>query len=384
MDTDRRDFLLGAPLGLLGLELWNGLSSAQDAGAAQTDPGVVEFWVKQMGVAPHKIPGGEEAASGAASRSLTPKNAGYGREPLFYYLDEKAGKLVPAKEIDDKNLMPAGDTKIEWSMQQLRLNGEDQKQFAHYSSGGFYLDFQQHESNTETLTSLASSMFTAIFPGGKLQNPMAKKKGSAAKTGTSKGSPPKAAGDAGSVQMQAPGQTQVQSIALPGGIGKAAFACFAKDRKQSAFGAFVTSIATATNSPLASVVPLLAMPIVAGPALSAIRALAGALQSHGLGNQWILKSPPNDVAATADGAKSIKGCLRVISGTYIVIPKEHGAALNPLDGWKLIDGFLVRQNEDERMAYQASTSELPGVTYLSITSKVSKAKPTACLLPLPG
>jgi hypothetical protein len=126
------------------------------------------------------------------------------------------------------------------------------------------------------------------------------------------------------------------------------------------------------------------MPIVAGPALAAIRALAGALQSHGPGNQWILKSAPGDVAATADGAKSLKGCLRMTNGTYIVIPKEHGAALNPLDGWKLIDGFLVRQNEDERMAYQASTSELPGVTYLSITSKVSKAKPTSCLLPMPG
>lgn len=384
MDTKRRDFLLGAPLGLLGFDLMPGLASAQGSAPAGTDPGVVDFWVKQMGVPPHKIPGGELVAQGAETRGLTAVNAGYGREPLFYYLDEKAGKLIAAKDIDDKNLMPAGDTKIEWSMQKLRLNADDQKQFAHYSSGGFYLDFQQHESNTESLSSLASSMLSGIFPGGKLQNPFAKKKGSAAKTGTSAAATPKPAGGAGSVQMQSPGQTQTQSIALPGGIGKVAFACFAKDRKQSAFGLFVSSIATATNSPLTSIVPILAMPIVAGPALAAIRALAGALQSHGPGNQWILKSAPGDVAATADGAKSLKGCLRMTNGTYIVIPKEHGAALNPLDGWKLIDGFLVRQNEDERMAYQASTSELPGVTYLSITSKVSKAKPTACLLPLPG
>ncbi len=382
MDTKRRDFLLGGPLGLLGLEQWNDFASAQDS--TSVDPGVVEFWVKQMGVAPHRIPGGEQVASSPVSRDFTAANAGYGREPLFYFLDEKAGKLIPAKELEDQRLMPAGDTKIEWSMQQLRLNSDDHKQFKNYSSGGIYMDFQQHATNTEALSSLASSMFTAIFPGGKIQNPMVKKKGSTGQSGTSAGSAPKTAGGAGSVQLQAPGQTQTQSIALPGGIGKVAFACFAKDRKQSAFGMFVSSIATATNSPLASVVPLLVMPIVAGPALQAIRALAGALQSHGPGNQWILKSGPGDVAATADGAKSLKGCLRITNGTYIVTPKEHGAAFGPLDGWKLIDGFLVRQNEDERLAYQASISELPGVTYLSIVSKVSKAKPTSCLLPVPG
>jgi hypothetical protein len=380
METKRRDLLLGVPLGLLGLELWNGIASAQDPDPAQPDPGVVDFWVKQMGVAPHKIPGGELLASGAASRDLTATNSGYGREPLFYFLDEKAAKLIPAKEIDDKNLMPGGDTKIEWSMQKLRLNPDDQKQFARYSSGGIYMDFQQHESNTEALSKLASATFTAIFPGGKLQNPLVKKKGSAGKTGSDAGSPPKTSGAAGSVPLQSPGQSQTQSIALPGGIGKVAFACFAKDRKQSAFGMFVTSIVQATNSPMASVLSLLAMPVVAGPALQALRGLVGALQSHGRENQWILKSGPSDVAATADGAKSLKGCLRIANGTYIVIPKEHGAALDPLDGWKTIDGFLVRQNQDERMAYQASISELPGVTYLSIVSKVSKAKLKPCLL----
>ena len=371
MDTNRRDFLLGAPLSFAALDLLTSVASGQSP-TADVSPGVADFWVKEMGVAPRRIPGGEAVAGG--SRGLAPADVGYGREPLYYFLDEKAGKLINARDIDDKHLMPAGDTKVEWSLQQLRLNEADHKQFERYSSGGLYLDFQQHESNTEAFSSLASSMFSAIFPGGKLQNPFSKKggkKGGSAAAGASKGAPaagsaPKAGGSAGSVQL--PAASHTQSIALPAGIGKVAFACFAKDRKQSAFGLFVSAIMQATNSPLASAVPLLAMPVVAGPALQALRALVGALQSHGRENQWILKSGPGDMAATAEGAKSLKGCLRLTNGTYIIVPKEHGAAFDPLDGWRLIDGFLVPKNQDERQAYNASTSALPGVTYLSVSS----------------
>jgi hypothetical protein len=385
--------LLGAPLGALGMGMWDNLLDAQSAAAYGPDPGVLDFWVRRMGVPASLIPGGEKVASGDASRDINAANAGYGREPIFYYLDEKENTLIPAKELDTKRLQPTGDLKIDWSLQKLRLNTEDNQQFSHYASGGFYLDFQQHEATTSMLSSLASSAFSGFFPDGTFHNPFTKSsiKPGTAKSGnisggasrsSSSAAAAKSSGGAAGVQLATPGTDH--SIALPGGVGKAAFACFAKDRKRSAFGMFLNAIVQATNSSLTSLVPLLSMPVISAPALQTIRALAGALQSHGPGQHWILQSGPMDISATADGVKSLGGALRVTNGTYVVIPKQHGAELTTLKDWKLMDGFLVPKDADEREVFHDTTSIMQGLTYMTITAKVSKAKMGNCLLSLPG
>ena len=380
--------------------LWDELLEAQTPPPSGPDPGVLDFWVKRMGVPADLIPGGDKIASGESARAINAGNSGYGREPIFYFLDEKENTLIPAKELDTKRLQPTGDFKIDWSLQKLRLNGEDNQQFSHYASGGFYLDFQQHESTTSVLSSLASSAFSGFFPDGTFHNPFTKSavkpgtatsksgKSSATAASASKSSSSssstlsKVTGLAAGVQLSTPGAGQ--SIALPGGVGKAAFACFAKDRKRSAFGMFINAIVQATNSQLTSLVPLLSMPIISAPALQTIRALAGALQSHGQGQHWILQCGPLDMSATADGVKALGGALRIANGTYVVIPKQHGSELTSLKDWKLMDGFLVPKDADEREVFRQTTSLMQGLTYMTVTAKVSKAKMGSCLLSLPG
>ena len=378
------------------MSMFDDLLDAQTSSSGP-DPGVLDFWVKRMGVDPALIPGGERIASGEASRDINASNSGYGREPIFFYLDEKENTLIPAKELDTKHLQATGDMKIDWSLQKLRLNADDNQQFAKFASGGFYLDFQQHEATTSMLSSLASSAFSGFFPDGTFHNPFTKsgiKPGTAktTKSGGASSAAPKAAasptsktsilGLAAGVQLATP--NTAQSIALPGGVGKAAFACFAKDRKRSAFGMFINAIVQVTNSSLTSLVPLLSMPVISAPALQTIRALAGALQSHGPGQHWILQSGPLDISATADGVKSLGGAIRITNGTYVVIPKQHGTELTSLKDWKLMDGFLVPKDSDERQVFHDTTSIMQGLTYMTVTAKVSKAKMGSCLLSLPG
>lgn len=387
---------MGAPLGALGMGLWDNELEAQSAPAGvDHDPGVIDFWMKRMGVSPDQLPGGDKLASGEASRGINATNSGYGREPIFYYLDEKENALIPAKELDTKKLQPTGDFKIDWTLQKLRLNSEDNQAFSRYASGGFYLDFQQHEATVSALSSLASSAFSGFFPDGTFHNPFTagnvkpgtaksgKSSSSGAKTAPASSSKPSIAGLAAGVQLAAP-NTAGQSIALPGGVGKAAFVCFAKDRKRSAFGMFMNAIVQATNSQLTSLVPLLSMPILSTPALQTIRSLAGALQSHGSAQHWILQSGPLDMSATADGVKSLGSALRVTNGTYVVIPKQHGTELTSLKDWKLMDGFLVPKDADEREVFHSATSLMQGLTYMTVTAKVSKARMGSCLLSLPG
>src|ERR1039458_4058469 len=98
MRTSRRDLLLGAPLGALGMGIWDSLLDAQDSTSSGPDPGVLDFWVKRMGVPAAMIPGGEKVASGESSRDINASNSGYGREPLFYYLDERSEERRVGKE----------------------------------------------------------------------------------------------------------------------------------------------------------------------------------------------------------------------------------------------------------------------------------------------
>jgi hypothetical protein len=82
--------------------------------------------------------------------------------------------------------------------------------------------------------------------------------------------------------------------------------------------------------------------------------------------------------------KSLGSALRVTNGTYVVIPKQHGTELTSLKDWKLMDGFLVPKDADEREVFHSATSIMQGLTYMTVTAKVSKAKMGSCLLSLPG
>jgi len=305
---------------------------------------------------------------------------GFGREPVFFHLDDDQHALISASEVPTKMLHPSGDTIVELQLNRLRLSPGDAQQFERFASGGIYLDMQQQQQSAKataaqaaTSMPLASTILGAFFsPGGG---------GKTAKSSKPAAAP---AGAAANIPLQ--GTAESQSIALSNGIGKLGFSCFMKDRRKSAFGTFVSAfLEMGSNSSKLSYLPMLSMPVIAGPALVAIRALVANLQTQGLDHQWILGSGPVDVASTAAACSSVHEGLRLRTGTYIAIPREHSDFVkNHLSGVKLADGFLVPANATDLDVYDAVPKTLTGATYLSMSVKVRPTKLTGCVVPVPA
>jgi hypothetical protein len=91
-----------------------------------------------------------------------------------------------------------------------------------------------------------------------------------------------------------------------------------------------------------------------------------------------------DIASTLQGAKSLGNGVRLVPGNYIAIPREHGKALTKMSGLKMMDGFLVPKEAEKKDVYDAVTSVMPDLAYLSLSVKVSPTKMTNCLLPMPA
>jgi hypothetical protein len=387
MTTKRRSFLVGTPLAALGLWQFDEEAFAQtsDAGAP---PDVVNFWVRDMGVPAHMILGAETTRGRAPSG---PETSNLGREPLFLHYDPDEGALITADQIPTAKMHPFTDAKVDLQLVRMRLNPADHKQFENYTSGGIYLDFQQSQSQSvfgETI-SLATTTFSAIFPGSKAGAAKnagksgAKSSSSSSSSGAAKspGANPAAAAPgaasgaaAASIPLQAAKQSQ--SLTLPGGLGKHSFACFAKDPRKTLFGAFVDVMSQVVNSPLVSYLPLMSLPVVGSAALAGIKGLVGSLQGQGGQQQWIMQSPPTDVSATADGSKNSPDALRLRTGNYIVIPKEHSDAMkNQLGKLKILDGYLVPKEAGALDVFDAAAQTAQMVSYISLQVTVTNAQP---------
>jgi len=413
MSPNRRNFLFNSPLGLFALSQFGPLEGQQPAG--NVAPGVADFWVQRMGVSPRQVLGGSAVSSrprpssqpdrGTESKTGTelmssqttgqaiglPDAAaradygGYGREPFFLYLDEDEHALIPAQDLKKEKLHPSGDMSVDVLMERLRFNAADRLQFEKFSSGGIYLDVQQQHPQQKQQTdallpnALASSVLGAIFPPAA--DPKSKS-GTQSKSKSSSASPvPSSETILPTVALQQ--TSQAQSIALPNGVGKMAFSCFMKDRRKSAFGLFVSAfmqMGAGTNK--AAFLPMLSLPVVAAPALTAIRTLVGNMQVEGFDHAWILQCGPTDVTCTADGCSNFPDAVRIRPGNYIAVPKEQAGLLKgKLDNLKVVDGFVVPRGAGSLETYDAARDTLPGVTYLSLNLKTKATKLNGCLVP---
>jgi hypothetical protein len=288
---------------------------------------------------------------------------------------------------------PFTDAKLDFQLVRMRLNPADHQQFSNYTSGGIYLDFQQGQPQSMfgELVSLATTSFSAIFPGAKSGAGGSSGSKSGGKSGSSssgsgasksKGAAPAAgaapdtgapAAPAASIPLQAAKQSQ--SLTLPGGMGKHSFACFAKDPRKTLFGSFVDVMSKVVNSPLVSYLPLMSFPVVGSMGLAGIKGLVGSLQGQGGQQQWILQSPPMDVTATVDGSKASPEALRLRSGSYIVIPKEHASAIkDQLGKLKILDGFLVPKEATSLDVFDAAPQTAQMVSYISLQVTVTNTK----------
>ncbi len=387
MKTNRRGFLLGTPLAAFGLAQFDeeAFSQTSDAGAP---PDVVDFWVRGMGVPAHMVLGGQTTRGRAPAG---PETSNLAREPLFIHYDPDEKTLMTADQIPTAKMHPFTDAKVDFQLVRMRLNPTDHHQFENYTSGAIYLDFQQGQPQSifGEMVSMATTTFSAIFPGPKSGGGGAKsggKSGSGSSaSGASKGqkaapaasaAPGGGAAPASTVPLQA--AKQAQSIVLAGGLGKTSFACFAKDPRKTLFGSFVDVMSKVVNSPLVSYLPLLSLPVVGSTALAGIKGLVGSLQGQGAQQQWILQSPPTDVAATMDGSKASPEALRLRTGSYIVIPKEHSAAMkDQLGKLKILDGFLVPKEAGALDVFDAAPETAQLVSYISLQVTVANSRSAA-------
>ena len=388
MKTNRRGFLMGTPLAAFALAQFDeeAFSQTSNAGAP---PDVVDFWVDHMGVPAHMVLGAETTRGRRAQAG--PETSNLAREPLFLHYDPDEGSLIPADQIPSAKMHPFTDAKMDFQLVRMRLNPADHQQFSNYTSGGIYLDFQQGQPQSifGELVSLATTSFSAIFPGAKSgagasssgAKSGSKSGGKSASSGTSSGAskspaaaPAAAAGaPAAAIPLQAAKQSQ--SLTLPGGMGKTSFACFAKDPRKTLFGSFVDVMSKVVNSPLVSYLPLMSFPVVGSMGLAGIKGLVGSLQGQGGQQQWILQSPPLEVAATVDGSKAFPEALRLKSGSYIVIPKEHSAAIkDQLGKLKILDGFLVPKEATSLDVFDAAPQTAQMVSYISLQVAVTNTK----------
>jgi hypothetical protein len=375
MKTNRRGFLLGTPLAAFGLAQFDeeAFAQASDAGAPPAD--VVDFWVRSMGVPAHMVLGSETTRGRAPAG---PETSNLGREPLFIHYDPDEGSLMTADQIPTAKMHPFTDAKVDFQLVRMRLNPADHHQFENYTSGAIYLDFQQAQPQSifGNMVSMATTTFSAIFPGPKPAAKAGAKTGAAAPKAAAPvaaAAPGGGAAPASTVQLQA--AKQAQSITLTGGLGKTSFACFAKDPRKTLFGSFVDIMSKVVNSPLVSYLPLLSLPVVGSTALAGIKGLVGSLQGQGAQQQWILQSPPTDVAATADGSKASPDALRLRTGSYIVIPKAHSAAMkDQLGKLKIMDGFLVPKEATALDVFDAAAQTAQMVSYISLQVTVANTK----------
>jgi hypothetical protein len=361
---------------------------------ADTPPDVVDFWVGHMGVPAHMMLGGETTRG--RQRQTGPETSNLAREPLFLHYDPEEGSLIPADQIPSQKMHPFTDARMDFQLVRMRLNPADHQQFSNYTSGGIYLDFQQGQPQSifGELVSLATTSFSAIFPGAKSgaggsSGSSGSKSGGKSGSGSSgtgasksKGRTPAAgaapdtgaaAAPAAAIPLQAAKQSQ--SLTLPGGMGKHSFACFAKDPRKTLFGSFVDVMSKVVNSPLVSYLPLMSFPVVGSMGLAGIKGLVGSLQGQGGQQQWILQSPPLDVTATVDGSKAFPEALRLRSGSYIVIPKEHASAIkDQLGKLKILDGFLVPKEATSLDVFDAAPQTAQMVSYISLQVTVANTK----------
>ncbi|MGD0773782.1 MAG: hypothetical protein ABSC05_13260 [Candidatus Solibacter sp.] len=391
MKTNRRGFLLGTPLAALGLAQFDEEAFSQTTNAG-SPPDVVDFWVRDMGVPAHMVLGGETTRGRRPADG--PQTSNLAREPLFLHYDPEEGALIPEDQIPSQKMHPFSDAKVDFQLVRMRLNPADHKQFENFTSGGIYLDFQQGQPQSifGEMVSLATTSFSAIFPGpksGSGGSSSGSKSGGKSGSGSSgsgasksQAAAPAVSAAAGTGAAAAPAATiplqaakQSQSLTLPGGLGKTSFACFAKDPRKTLFGSFVDVMSKVVNSPLVSYLPLMSFPVVGSAGLAGIKGLVGSLQGQGGQQQWILQSPPRDVTATVDGSKASPEALRLRSGSYIVIPKEHSAALrDQLGKLKILDGFLVPKEATSLDVFDAAPQTAQMVSYISLQVSVSNTK----------
>src|ERR1700733_8565021 len=97
MGSNRKEFFLRSPLGLLGLVEALALSDELDAATeamTPSDPAALDFWTRGMGISHGAIPLSEAITRGAKAQPAGPETSDFAREPIFLHYHDGEKSLI--------------------------------------------------------------------------------------------------------------------------------------------------------------------------------------------------------------------------------------------------------------------------------------------------
>ncbi len=75
----------------------------------------------------------------------------FAREPLFLYWDNDEKASDDADRDGPEKAAPSGDAKVDFRLMRMRLNGDDDKVFQNFTSGGIYFDMSQQQAAAQVV-----------------------------------------------------------------------------------------------------------------------------------------------------------------------------------------------------------------------------------------
>ncbi len=344
MRPSRRDFL-GVMMAAgcapaLGEHAWAlaAAAAAESSGAGEQGPELdreaLNFW-QHAHLARTKARGqGEDPTTLAMGGARVP-------EFIIYTQDE--GFRV-ASEIPDKELLGLGDVRVGVQVEAFKPSGDDKLEFTNVKTGTLRIDLEQGKPQSTLMDALVWSAVAALAPDkeGKLP-PLSEMKF-----------------DPGSMWGKA------RSIPVPDGGGYWTWNFFVQ-KKDSLFGRIAQFMGAA-----AKFTPVLGLPALAVTAMRGFNKFFSYLAASGH-SKWLFQAASIPVVATKEMRQQPEYAngVPIRTADYIVVPRGHLKRFgDEMQKYELRRGVIVPRGTKPHEIFDAASSVLPDVTYLTLSMAV--------------
>jgi hypothetical protein len=353
MSHSRRRFLEESAIAgfLLPLLAHEELLDAQGTKVERAAPTAGEIFWKQLY--------GTEAERGRVSATPAPD-----RDPVIAQFDAKVG-LRWAQDIDVTELASfTDDAIVSMEMTGFRPGSQDKTRLAKVRFAQLHLSCER-KTGSEFLGPLAWVALATIFTSKVSQLPAATKLTWSSLAGgvTTAGATPAN----GQTQSSSP---QISHAVLNQGIGHMSINLTA-----TPLTSLLDKIVSVVVQSGEIIAPLLGFPGITLPALQTFYTFYGQLEKS-LPSDFLINGARQDVVVTQQGANSSAisaKALKLMTGTYILVPKAHETDLNKeLANLVVQNGYLVER--DSKLAPDARVAEaVPTVSYVTLNIKIEDA-----------
>jgi hypothetical protein len=348
MSHSRRQFLEESAIAgfLLPLLAHAELLSAQGPRVERAAPTAGEIFWKQLY--------GTEVERGRASATPAPE-----RDPVIAQFDAKVG-LRWAQDINVSELPTfTDDAIVSMEMTGFRPGSQDRTRLAKVRFAQLHLSCER-KTGSEFLGPLAWVALATIFTSKVAQLPAATKLTWSSLAGGA---------------TQANGQTQSSSPQISHAVLNQGIGHMSINLTATPLTSLLDKIVSVVVQSGEIMAPLLGFPGITLPALQTFYTFYGQLEKS-LPSDFLINGARQDVVVTQQGANSSTvsaKALKLMTGTYVLVPKAHEADLNKeLANLVVQNGYLVER--DSKLAPDARVAQaVPTVSYVTLNIKIEDA-----------